>query len=69
MLKRPQKQPEKPLEEMIEHCQARAEAYIEARVMEMKLECPGVPETVLRRLVANRAPNCICAQAQELLKS
>jgi hypothetical protein len=35
----------------------------------MKQECPGAPETVLRRLVANRAPNCICAQAQELLKS
>jgi hypothetical protein len=58
-----------PLEEQIGQCQARSEAYIESKIAEMKQECPGVPETVLRRLVANRAPNCICAQAQELLKS
>jgi hypothetical protein len=66
MLKRA---PTQPLDERIESFHAELEAFIESKIKIMKDECPGVPETVLRRLVANRAPNCPCAQAQELLRS
>jgi hypothetical protein len=69
MFKRtPQQHPE-PLGDRIEKFRAGIDAYIETRMKEMKQECPGVPETVLRRLVENRAPGCLCLQAIELERS
>jgi hypothetical protein len=61
-------QPE-PLDERIEAFRAELDRYIDSKVAEMKRECPGVPEVVLRRLIENRAPGCPCLQAQELCRS
>jgi hypothetical protein len=62
------KEPE-PLGERIEKFRAEVDAYVETRIGEMKSECPGVPETILRRLVENRARGCVCLQALELERS
>jgi len=67
MLKRTP-QPE-PLGERIERIRAEAEAFIESKIREMKTDCPGVPEQVLRNLVENRAKGCPCQQALELERS
>jgi hypothetical protein len=62
------KRPE-PLEDRILALRAEIEAMIDAKVIELKKTCEGVPIQVLRNLISNRAPNCPCAQALDLLRS
>jgi hypothetical protein len=62
-------QPDVPIDEKIEAFRAELEQYIDSKIAEMKAECPGVPEQVLRNLVSHRAPGCPCLQALELARS
>jgi len=39
-------------------------ALIDRHVAELKKVSEGVPDTVLRRMVENRAPGCPCQQAR-----
>jgi hypothetical protein len=65
---RPPTQPE-PLEDRIERFRDELERWIDEKVQEMGLSCPGVPRQVLKNLVENRAPGCRCLQALQLLES
>jgi hypothetical protein len=56
-------QPKSPLV-VIEECHAVLEEYLEKRIDEMKQESPGVPRSVLRRLLENRAAGCLCRQVK-----
>jgi hypothetical protein len=52
----------KTLTERIKDVQDQANAFIDARVMEVAGECPGVPLPTLRAMIENRAPGCLCRQ-------
>jgi hypothetical protein len=69
MLKKSPPQPDEPLEDRIERFRAELEKFIDEKVEEMGLSCPGVPRQVLKNLAENRAPGCRCLQALELLRS
>jgi hypothetical protein len=59
-------QPDEPLGERIEKFRSELETHIEGKVRELKLECPNVPEGVLRNLISHRAPGCLCLQVLQL---
>jgi hypothetical protein len=67
MLRKPQ--PELPLEERIEAFRAELDAFLDKKAIEIKATCESVPIQVIKNLLANRAPNCPCAQALDVLRS
>lgn len=57
------------IEERIAELRAEIEAIIDARVVTIANESPGVPAGVIRNLLTARAPSCRCAQYIELCKA
>lgn len=53
----------KELADKITKLRAEAEAFIDERANLLKLDAPGVPIGVLRNLLTNREPGCICKAA------
>jgi cytidine deaminase len=56
-----------PLEERIKSICAEAEAVVDARAAELKKVYEGLPLTMLRRGLENKAPGCACRQALAIL--
>lgn len=54
-----------PLEERIKNLRADLDAFIDARVEQIKKECPGVPAGVLRNSLT-RGMGCQCAAYLEI---
>ena len=54
------------LEDRIKNIRADIEKIIEARVVTIASESPGVPRGVIRNLLTAHAPVCACAQYLEL---
>lgn len=57
-------QKQTPLDERIKSLRAEIDAFIDARVAQIKKQCPGVPETSLRRDLVRGA--CPCAVVLEM---
>lgn len=56
-----------PLDARIEAFRAELDSFIDARVAEIKKECAGVPEGVLRNILV-RGSGCQCAAVQNLFR-
>lgn len=54
------------LEDRISELRAEIDGIIDARVVRIAAESPGVPAGVIRNLLTARAPSCRCAQYIEL---
>lgn len=52
-----------PLAERIAALRAEADAFIDSRAELLKQDAPGIPVAVLRSLITNRAPGCVCRAA------
>jgi hypothetical protein len=48
------------LEDRINVLRAEIDIFIDRRTAQMKKQCPGVPDGVLRSLLVARAPGCQC---------
>ena len=49
-----------PLDEQIKTVRDNIEAFVDARVAELKNVSPGVPEGVLRNILTGRSGGCAC---------
>jgi hypothetical protein len=60
----------KPLEERISELRADIDAFIDARVVELKKNCPGVPAGVIRQTLSQGllGLGCQCAAYLEIQK-
>jgi hypothetical protein len=59
-----------PLDEaMVLAHQDRINDFIDQRVQELKKECPGVPEGVLRNILTARANDCECRAALQIMRA
>ena len=63
------KKPDKvSLEDRIKALRAEIDSFIDRRTTQMKKQCPGVPEGVLRNLLVARAPGCQCSAFLHILE-
>jgi hypothetical protein len=58
-----------PLEERIRSTCAEAGAFVDAKAAELKKQFDGLPLTMIRRGLENKAPGCVCKQALAILES
>jgi hypothetical protein len=56
------------LEDRINALRAEVDTFIDRRTAQMKEQCPGVPDGVLRNLLVARAPGCQCAAYLRILE-
>ena len=58
-----------PLETRIEEIRQEIDRFIDGLVEKQAKDTPGVPRGVLRNLIENRAPGCLCRQHAYLSKN
>ncbi len=56
------------LEDRIEALRAEIDLFVDKRTAQIKKQCPGVPDDVLRNLLVARAPSCQCAAFLHILE-